>query len=210
MSNRSRIDIERHISAGRFATYLNACNGSRDAAFDLYVWNAAVSGALIESIGLLEVALRNAMHDQMTLWCAPSGQEWYDDPNGVFNPQTLSTIMRARRRLASRGAPETAGRIVAELTFDFWRFLLTGGYQANLWVPCLRHAFHKVKRERLEARVEQIYVLRNRVAHHEAIFTRDLVSDYDVLLEIAELIGPRLAWWIDIQSRVLSVVSERP
>jgi hypothetical protein len=33
------------------------------------------------------------------------------------------------------------GKVVAELTFGFWRYILAGTYQATLWSPALRHAF---------------------------------------------------------------------
>jgi hypothetical protein len=211
--SRSRLDSTEHISAPRLRNYLYVTAQDFDAAMALYEWNIAISGAFFESMGALEVALRNAMHEQLQRWHQSEGLagEWYDDPTGVFNPNTTNTIVRTRKRLANRHQPETPGRVVAELTFDFWRFLLTGAYQAGLWVPCLRHAFPAgTARVELERRVDQIYVLRNRIAHHEAIHQRNLVEDYDVLIGLCEGLHPRLGWWVDARSRVARVLEQRP
>lgn len=209
MPSRSRLDAVHHISEPRLQRYLAMAGGDEDIALDLYEWNTSVSGAFFESISALEIALRNGLHDQLTRWCAGEHGEWYDDPKHVLNEKTLLAIRRARAKVASRSG-ESPGRIVAELSFGFWRFLLTGGYQATLWVPCLHHAFAGAKRKDIENRVAALHVLRNRIAHHEAIYERDLDQDYDDLVELAEHLHPRLGWWIDSRSRVPATLRERP
>jgi hypothetical protein len=176
----------------------------------LYEWNVLASGAFFESIGALEIALRNAMHEQLTVWCASEPNQWYDDPMKVFNTPTMQSITVARDRVNKKGVGETPGRVVAELSFGFWRYLLTGSYQQPLWVPCLQAVFPGAKRSNIETRVAALHDLRNRIAHHEAIFARDLLRDYDSLIEVAEHLHPRLAWWIDSRSRVLDVLGRRP
>lgn len=170
----------------------------------------AIGGAFFESLSALEIALRNALHERLAQWCVNDPGQWYDDPKGVFNSGTKKSIQRARQRVADKGAQETPGRVVSEITFGFWRYLLTGSYQASLWVPCLRHEFPGAKREDVEKQVADLHELRNRIAHHEAIYPRDLAADYDVLVELAEHLHPRLGWWIDSRSRVLQVLRQRP
>lgn len=210
MPSRSRVDAARHISQPRLDRYIAAVGNDLDAALDLYEWNILASGAFFESIGALEIALRNAMHERLVLWCASNAGEWYDDPKSAFNERTKQDIRVARERVKSKGAEETPGRVVAELNFGFWRYLLTGSYQQDLWVPCLQHVFTGAKRQEIEARVANIHELRNRIAHHEAIFARDLSFDYDYLIEVAEHLHPRLAWWVDTRSRVSEVLRARP
>jgi hypothetical protein len=50
--------------------------------------------------------------------------DWYGDRGRVFTAQTAADLRAARRRAAACGRTESAGRIVAELPFGFWRFLL--------------------------------------------------------------------------------------
>jgi len=63
------------------------------------------------------------------------------------------------------------GKVVAELSFGFWRFLLARRYTASLW-PALRPGFPylpSADRRELEAPVTRLHQLRNRVAHHEPL-----------------------------------------
>jgi hypothetical protein len=138
------------------------------------------------------VALRNALHEELSTWHSSQGWpgQWYDDPNGVLTQNSKNAIARTRARIKSRGQQETEGKVVSELSFDFWRFLLAGHYQSNLWVPCLQK--------------------RNRIAHHEAIHQRDLSDGYDALIALCEDLHPRLGWWVDARSRVPAVLSARP
>ena len=48
--------------------------------------------------------------------------------------------------------------------------------------------------------------LRNRIAHHEPIFARDLARDHERILEVAEWISPATTAWIEHHSRVPEVL----
>ena len=67
-----------------------------------------------------------------------------------------------------------------------------------------------VNRHGVESRVDQLYYLRNRVAHHEPIFTRDLVRDHGFLLEVAGWICIDTRDWIADRSSVPAVLAARP
>lgn len=190
------------------ARYLASAGGDEEAALDLYEWNTAASAAFFASLSWVEVALRNALSDTLEHWCEDFDGHWYDDPRGVFNGQTLGAIARARSK-SRRSGRESPGRVIAELSFGFWRFLLTGAYQSTLWTPCLRDLFPGTKREHIEHLVATLYILRNRIAHHEPIYERDLTKDYNSLIALAERLHPRLAWLIDSGSGVPEVL-ERP
>jgi len=126
--------IERHLSSARLSTYLTATRGDLDAAVDLYRWNAAVSAALWESIGHAEVVLRNATHDALSARHAAKGRQgqWYDDPARELDQHARDDVAKAIRR-AKAGASPPAGKVVAELSFGFWRYLLAKRYTALLW-----------------------------------------------------------------------------
>ena len=50
-------------------------------------------------------------------------------------------VADARRRARRGGVPETHGKVIAELMFGFWRFVLDARHSPTLWAPALRHAF---------------------------------------------------------------------
>lgn len=52
----------------RFAGYVNHCGGNHRDALDLYQWNVEASGAMWETIGHVEVALRNRLAHQERIW----------------------------------------------------------------------------------------------------------------------------------------------
>jgi hypothetical protein len=185
-----------------------------DAAVQLYQWNAAVAGALWEALGHTEVVLRNAVHDALAARHYRLGRpgQWYEDPAGELEQRARDDVATAVRRLRRAGAPLLAGKVIAELPFGFWRFLLARRYTASLW-PAMRPAFpHLTGRDRrqLEAPVARLHLLRNRVAHHEPLIAEPLGDRYTDLLDVVAFVDPALRTWVEATSRVTAVLGERP
>ncbi|WP_216644572.1 hypothetical protein [Candidatus Thiodictyon syntrophicum] len=122
--------LETSLSRQRLATYVNAAGGDREQAVRLYTWNTAVSAAFYGPLQGLEVALRNAMHGQLT---GVYGLAWFDNPACGMDAGALDRIDQAKR------------------------------------------------------------TLRNRIAHHEPIFTRHLEADYRSLVNVTGWICPTTA-----------------
>ncbi|AFK57097.1 hypothetical protein TMO_c0487 (plasmid) [Tistrella mobilis KA081020-065] len=55
-----------------------------------------------------------------------------------------------------------------------------------------------------------IRALRNRIAHHEPIFTRDTVADYEMVRELIAWRSPVAARWVNRKQGVLALISNRP
>jgi len=204
--------LRRYLSPERLAPYEQA-TGGLEAAQELYGWNLAVSGAFYEVLGAFEVTLRNALHAQLTAWHGERAGDWYCDPRRVLSEKSREDVQAARDRVRRLNGPETPGRVIAELGFGLWRFLLASQYERTLWTPHLRHAFPHLRpqsRRKVHDRVARLNRLRNRVAHHEPIHGRDLAGDHAVLLVVAEWIHPTVADWIAGLSRVPALLASRP
>jgi len=212
MTNTRPTILAQRISAERLAPYFAATNGSVDAALDLYEWNAEVSRAFRITLGHLEIVARNAMHDQLTAWCtAQHGHTtWYQPLMARLAPQAAQTIADARRRATRTGRPETPGRVVAELPFGFWRFLLTSRYDRILWRTCLYRAFPRQRRRSVEVVMARLHELRNRIAHHERIHNRDLPQLHTDALTAAGWVCPDTAAWLTQISHVPQLIRQRP
>ena len=78
--------IAQALSAERLAPYVAACQGNQAVALRLYEWNLSVSGAFYEALGIVEVALRNALHQRLTDRHGHLPGHWYDDPAGLLHP----------------------------------------------------------------------------------------------------------------------------
>ena len=181
-------ELEASLSHERLGTYLDASEGDREAAIRLYAWNTAASAAFYGPLQGLEVALRNTMYRRLA---EHYGDAWYDNRNAGLDRGAKERITSARTELARDAHGDNPPRIVAALSFGFWVSLLGPGgrigaerkanYEMTLWRPALRGAFaHRATLTRKEAHrpLNALRTLRNRIAHHEPIFARDLARDH--------------------------------
>lgn len=206
-------ELETTLSPERISTYLMATNGDREKAARLYTWNVAVSAAFYGPLQGLEVALRNAMHARLA---AQYGLAWYDNRTAGLDRGALERVASARARLRGERYAVNTPRMIASLSFGFWVSLLGPGgriedagrkanYEMTLWRPALRRAFpHRrpLTRKQVHGPLISLRSLRNRIAHHEPIFARNLTEDHQCILEVASWISPGTRLWIEHHSRV--------
>lgn len=201
------------LSPERMATYTAAADGDREKAMRLYTWNTAISAAFYGPLQGLEVALRNAMHRELT---ATYGLDWYDNPACRFDAGALRRIAAAKEDVRREGHAVDPPHLVASLSFGFWVSILGSGgrgpahdpgkrnYEMSLWRPCLYRAFPGVKMRRadIHRQLDFLGTFRNRIAHYEPIFARHLEADYRSILTVAGWICPKTRDWIEHHSRV--------
>ncbi len=196
--------LENVFSRERMQTYLDAADGDCAVALQHYTRNAKLGAAFHGPLQALEVALRNAMHARLA---ARYGSQWYTDPAPGLDSHAHNTIDDLLVR--GRGAP-TPGQFVASMSLGFWVRLvgrggyLNGGrkadYDRTLWRPALCKAFPGRPRRAVQQRLDHLRKLRNRIAHHEPIFDRDLKEDYENLLEAVGWISADVRTWIEAHS----------
>lgn len=213
MSTTSSELIAARLSHERLSGYLAVCESDLGRAISLYEWNVAMSGAFYELLCDVEISLRNALHEQLTDFNDRRGHggHWYENHHGVLEEEAENDIERARVRRKRK--PESPGQIVSELTFGFWRFLLTKRYRSTLWPWALQHAFPNVDnkgRSQIPDRVARLNDLRNRVAHHEPIHTRKLEADLSDCEHVLDAICPTTKDWALQRARVEAVLLSRP
>jgi hypothetical protein len=204
------------ISAPRFATYLQAMGNDREAALSLYRWNLLVSAAFIVPLQVCEVAARNAVVEAIE---AVHGGAW------PWSSGFIRSLPRARQGYcAVRNLQEvaarlpTAGKVVAELNFAFWEKILTAGQDARLWNPHLRAVFPALNpaksvsmlRGEAHSALRHVRKFRNRIAHHEPIFTRDMAVEYAQVHDIIHWRSPVAATWMDQTQGVTALIGAKP
>lgn len=207
--------LEAALTVDRLSTYVNVAN-TKEAALELYVWNTEVSAAFYGPLQALEVTTRNAFHDQLT---RAYGVTWWDDPKAGLTPQARQHVQDARDKLRRENKPVTPSRIVAELSFGFWERLLTIGprhsrvnYDSTLWRPALYKAFPNVRTSRHNAHrpLPPLRNLRNRIAHHEPIFGRNLADDHQLILDVLGWMNTEARDWVAYHSVVPAALAARP
>lgn len=114
-------------------------------------------------------------------------------PNGRPENETHLNRAKKRRKLIQ----VSNGKIIAEITFHFWKKIYGADYEHSLWRPALKRTFpHKsIKRSDVAINLENIYQSRNRLAHHEPVlharFSTTMSSiDYIIQRLGSKNIGP--------------------
>ena len=192
------------ISKERFATYLRIARGDRRRALQLYAYNAALGSAFHGPLQALEVTLRNAVHDAMTV---DNGVRWFESPQ-LDHPQQ-DAVTKAEIKLGNATGPHDPGRVVAELSFGFWVALFARRYEEALWRTTLHECFDPTPaRRHLHDRLNGLLALRNRIAHHEPILERNLQAKHDAILWVLGRLSPEMEAWVRHHSRVSEVLAQ--
>ncbi|MCF8601883.1 hypothetical protein L5I01_00765 [Gordonia sp. HY442] len=208
--------IGRAITPVRLQSYQSAARGDLHAALRLYDWNAVASAAVLMTVAMVEVITRNAMDSQLSAWAARRGEpSWFETI--PLDGKALAALEHAFRKVeAAPCGNDFHGKVVAELSFGFWRILVAQRYLTSLWVPALNKAFPygyrdiRERRFRVEQNLAALVAVRNRAAHHEPIHGRDLLADLRSAVEVATWVDVDAGAWVAARSPLESVVRRRP
>lgn len=208
--------LARLLSAERLGSYLTWSGGVLPAAFGLYEWNMAASAAIMHTTGMVEVVVRNAMDRALTqMGNAKGWQSWFD--RAPLDQRGRVDIEKARERATRFGSqPEIHGKVVAELSLGFWRYLAASRYLTSLWTPALFSAFPNGLVDKLQAQrhvdrhLKNLLIVRNRAAHHEPIHRRDLLRDLAAAVQVTTWVDPQAGAWVADLSTIAEVVAHRP
>ena len=204
------------LTEDRLSSYTRS-SGSADGAFRLYEWNIKAASSVMALTGVVEVITRNALDRELHAWAGrrPERGQWLDAV--PLDGQGRADLAKARSRASRKGRrDEVHGRVVAELTFGFWRYLVESRYHTSLWVPDLHRAFPhgpadlRVRRNEVKRRLQQLHYVRNRAAHHEPIHERDLRRDHGYAVELLGWIHPSAARWAVDVSGLPEALDARP
>ncbi|MDR0593953.1 MAG: hypothetical protein LBG60_11985 [Bifidobacteriaceae bacterium] len=208
--------IEAAITRERLSSYMAAASGDLGLALELYDWNARAAGAVLQTTALVEVVARNALDRGMAAWAAAKRRNasWFD--TAPLDTQGSEVLAAARARATRRGRdPEQRGKVVAELPFGFWRYLLARRYLTVLWLPSLAAVFPHgnpnptLRRSQVERAMSAAVFLRNRAAHGEPVHRRDLLTDYRSMVELCAWIDAELGTWVADISTMPGLAADR-
>ena len=202
------------LGTDRLRTFVNP-RLSISESLRLYEWNAHIAAALFEVLGEVEVISRNSMHRELARWNASleSGGEWFENRHGFLSPRSVASIEQARRRLTQAGISVTADRVVSELPFGFWRFLISRRNQSTLWPFALHRSFPNLPKRGLRVlnpQLRSLHLIRNRIAHHEPIHSFPLSQVHDSCLDVLGYVSTEARLWVAERSRVLAAIADRP
>lgn len=203
--------LEQNVSKPRLDRYRPSNRDDLETAVT-YLWNIALSEALLQGLAAVEVGLRNTVHRTMTTYMGT--EYWFQ---GVLHAAEMNEIHEKWHLLYKRHQqePPTPGKIIAELTFGFWPPLFNKTYHELWWqngTALFRAAFphiptglpphQSIVLKDIYVRAEACQKLRNRVMHHEPIFgglsrlnmpVLPLADAHQYFIDLLSWIDPSLA-----------------
>lgn len=208
---KDRLDqLECNLSSERLQIYKKLANHDQELTIRLYAWNSALSEALYRPIQGFEVLIRNAFNRYFSEVFSTS---WYENPKMQFNINLQQMINKAKNHLIRHNKIINPNSIVPELSFGFWVGLLGRQFETNLWRTHIYSIFANAPKPLLRSSIHErfsiIHQLRNRIAHHEPIVQRNLMTDHNLILETAGWICPITAHWIECHSCFCEVWTRR-
>lgn len=183
----------------------------------------------MHDIAHFEVALRNAYDAAISaVW--PHQNHWLLHPESpavmpIWRTRNVKGIKRGsdvnfvtrknvddaiKRCGYGRASP---GKVIAELSFGFWRQLTTKAMEKSIWVPYLHNAYPQgTSRSIVDAQIKTVNDLRNRIAHHEPLFTSTLdpTRAHEGLMHCLLLLSPEVHNYVSNTSTVAQVLASKP
>lgn len=214
--------IKDALSEPRMRTYEDAAkiNGDEDpSGLNLYVWNDQVSGAFLAPLHICEIIVRNAVASALE---EKYGKRWAFIPAFEQSIVSSPTQFYSPRQdlLNARCNVNTVEKVIPKLKFAFWQQMFTSRHDERLWNSYLLQVMPGLDvtksisqlREGIYEDLKKIRNLRNRIAHCEPIFKRDLDDDF---LRITRLIAYRCKitadWMVENHGKqVLTMLQCRP
>jgi len=183
----------------------------------LYHWNALISASFLFPLHVFEICLRNAAanaiesyYNPLWPWANAFEMSLPSNPRPHFSPRHEIRSARVRHT--------TTGKIIADIKFAFWVSIFTSRHDGRLWSPCLRREFPNIPatvtianaRLKIHDVADRVRELRNRIAHHEPIFQRNLATDYALIKDIVGYRCAHTAAWMDRAQSVTALAATCP
>ena len=164
------------IAEGKMRHYMNAAANNESIATAMFHLDGAVAASFLEPIRLVELVLREAVHQNLS---HIYGTRWMFQSE-IIDGRSLEKVTQSAKRLGKNPSGES---IVSDLNLGFWAGLFQKGGPASfdrglrikhpqtLWDPALSQIFGSENPERkvIATLTLKISYVRNRMAHHEPI-----------------------------------------
>jgi hypothetical protein len=199
--------IEADLSNERLSPYFNDGKYDWHIAFNLYLYNARLSKAFLYPLHILEVTLRNKLHE---LFCSVFNDQWPNDPTfqAMLNPHSLNSLNKAVHKVNNRSTED----IIAALSFDFWsNFLFRSNYEAFWRINYSKlNISSRPKFKQFKTRINEANDLRNRIAHHEPILRLNCSSIHTEILDAIKLFSFETYRWTKEHTTVPVILRTKP
>jgi hypothetical protein len=169
------VEFEQLISAQRLVRYKAACSDNSRKTLSLYRANIRISQAFLAIISVFEIVLRNRIdrHYKAQFSANPDWLLVSTLPGGFLTQNGCqNSLYKITRTYNDLGLSYTHDKLLAELSFGFWKFMFAGRqFQAggSTLLAIFPNLPPRHNQSFIYHKLDKINSIRNRVAHHEPI-----------------------------------------
>lgn len=211
--------LAKALSHQRLQTYRLFTHDTK-AALELHVWNTNLGSALFPPLQTVEIILRNRIDAELSVHFARP--DWYlafpsAPAHRDFNKYKFlrDEVQSARNKLGRAGKNSNhPPNVISQLSFGFWVAMFERSFHRDLWHPALYKVFPTLSRQTDRKTVwdalKKFKDMRNKIAHHDAIFNKNLSSFHQEIFDFADYICPHTSDWMEHYSTFAHVWGNRP
>lgn len=162
------------LSPQRISSYQNLNSGAINnaLAIDHYIALQDISSHLFVLLQLLEISLRNRLHDNLSAHLGT--HEWYDSFPKTREAKDIVSQAHRNIRKDFGSKPYSSDDFICKLSFGFWMHLLDSNHRSeNFWAAKINDVFPNRNGKNtgmLFDLLKKAGNLRNRLYHHEPIW----------------------------------------
>lgn len=207
------------ISKERLLSYQYSKEDDFSSLIERYLYNIKISEAFYPVLSILEIALRNKIHNAIVIkpdWLLSELQS-----QDLLFDNEYKILSEACKKLNCKKKRITQGALIAELSFGFWINLCKKSYKPIIWdkqdvFECVFSNFSmKSEMNRIKfisSDLKLILQPRNRIFHHESLINNKLgiQNCYGVIEKILSYISEEYGSLLSEICRFKDVLKQKP
>lgn len=216
--NQEFIDI---ISPERLKAYKLSEQDNFSILLNQYIYNIKVSEAFYPILSILEIALRNKIHNAIDKLIK---KDWLllelQSQNILLNNEH-KILLDASKKLQFKYKKITKGALITELSFGFWVNLCKKAYKTIIWdkkgvfeivFPNFPAQNTMDRTKFISSDLKNILQLRNRIFHHETIINNKLgiQNCYNISEKLLSYISIENLKLLQEVSRFNDIIKQKP
>ncbi len=222
----NKIDLDNQIFADivsfeRFNSYKLTEKDDVSDILKRYIYNIKISEAFYPILSMLEIALRNRIHNAIDKLIK---KDWLlsetHSQNLLLNNER-KILLDAAKKIQVKKKELTKGALIAELSFGFWINLCKKAYKTIIWdkkgvfefvFPDFPIEQEMDRMKFMSADLKNILQLRNRIFHHETIINNKLgvQNCYNIIERILSYVSSEYFGILKSVSNFYTIIKQKP
>lgn len=212
------IDI---ISVERLKSYKLSEQNDFSILFEKYIYNIKISEAFYPILAMLEIALRNKIHNAIDKFIKHDWLLLELQSQSLLFDNEYKILLDSAKKIKFKNKKLTNGALITELSFGFWVNLCKKAYKTIIWdkkgvfdfvFPYFSIGKEMDRTKFIASDLKTILQLRNRIFHHETIINHKIGVEncYDSIEKLLSYISKEYLDLLNNISRFKDITKQKP